>query len=161
MTLPAFDNSYLTLPERFYARVNSDEVSAPHIIMLNRALASDLGLDVDWLSRPEGLDFLTGRTVVAGSEPIATAYAGHQFGNFVPQLGDGRAILLGEVVDSDGTAPRHAAEGRRAARRSRAAATDARRSVPCCANISSARPWLRSASRRRARSRPRTTGEQV
>ena len=102
MPLPSFDNSYLTLPERFYARVNPMKFPAPHVIMLNCALATDLGLDVDWLAGPEGLAFLTGQTVVAGSEPIASAYAGHQFGNFVPQLGDGRAILLGEVCDIRG-----------------------------------------------------------
>jgi uncharacterized protein YdiU (UPF0061 family) len=102
VTLPAFDNSYLTLPDRFYARVAPMQPPAPQLIALNRPLASDLGLDADWLASAEGLDFLTGRTTVAGSEPIATAYAGHQFGNFVPQLGDGRAILLGEVRDIHG-----------------------------------------------------------
>lgn len=69
---------------------------------LNRTLALDLGLDPDRLESPEGFDVLSGRRVAEGAEPLAAAYAGHQFGQFVPQLGDGRAILLGEVVGRDG-----------------------------------------------------------
>ena len=61
-------------------------------------LAQDLGLDPDWLAGPEGLDLLSGRTIVPGSEPIAQAYAGHQFGHFVPQLGDGREHVLVAAV---------------------------------------------------------------
>ena len=102
VTVPAFDNSYARLPERFYARVDPLRPPAPSLIALNRDLASELGFDPDWLASQEGLDFLTGRAVAPGSEPIATAYAGHQFGNFVPQLGDGRAILLGEIVNTHG-----------------------------------------------------------
>jgi serine/tyrosine/threonine adenylyltransferase len=98
----AFDNSYSRLPDRFYARVNPERPPLPKPIALNRELAIELGLDPVWLEQPEGLDFLTGREVVGGSDPIAIAYAGHQFGNFVPQLGDGRAILLGEVIDANG-----------------------------------------------------------
>jgi uncharacterized protein YdiU (UPF0061 family) len=75
---------------------------APKLIRLNRELAASLGLDPDWLQSSEGLKVLSGQRVANGSEPIALAYAGHQFGNFVPQLGDGRAILLGEVVAPDG-----------------------------------------------------------
>lgn len=97
-----FDNSYAKLPDRFVARVDPTRPSAPDLIALNRDLARQLGIDPDWLEGPEGLDFLSGRVIAPGSEPIATAYAGHQFGNFVPQLGDGRAILLGEVIDRDG-----------------------------------------------------------
>src|SRR5579862_6050943 len=70
--------------------------------MLNRELAGELRLDAAWLASEDGLAFLSGKNIVEGSEPIATAYAGHQFGNFVPQLGDGRAILLGEVIDRQG-----------------------------------------------------------
>ena len=102
MNAPAFDNTYSKLPERFFARVAPARPPKPDLIALNRDLALELGLDPDWLASPEGLDFVSGRAVVVGSEPIATAYAGHQFGNFVPQLGDGRAILLGEVVDVHG-----------------------------------------------------------
>jgi uncharacterized protein YdiU (UPF0061 family) len=102
VTVPAFDNSYARLPERFYARVDPLRPPAPSLIALNRGLASELGFEPDWLTSQEGLDFLTGRALAPGSEPIATAYAGHQFGHFAPQLGDGRAILLGEVVDHHG-----------------------------------------------------------
>jgi uncharacterized protein YdiU (UPF0061 family) len=102
VTIPVFDNSYLGLPERFYARVDPMQPPAPRLIAINRNLACELGFDPDWLASREGLDILTGRLIAEGSEPIATAYAGHQFGNFVPQLGDGRAILLGEVVDLNG-----------------------------------------------------------
>jgi uncharacterized protein YdiU (UPF0061 family) len=97
-----FDNSYARLPERFYARVSPARFPAPRLIRLNRQLAASLGLDPDWLQSPDGLDILSGQRVAEGSHPIALAYAGHQFGNFVPQLGDGRAILLGEVVAPDG-----------------------------------------------------------
>jgi serine/tyrosine/threonine adenylyltransferase len=102
VTITVFDNSYLRLPERFYSRVDPMKPPAPRLIAINRSLACDLGFDPDWLASREGVDILTGRVIAEGSEPIATAYAGHQFGNFVPQLGDGRAILLGEVVDLHG-----------------------------------------------------------
>ena len=101
MTFP-FDNSYARLPERFYAKVAPSSATTPKLIRLNRALATDLGLDPDWLASAEGVDALTGKRIAEGSEPIAMAYAGHQFGGFVPQLGDGRAILLGEIVDRVG-----------------------------------------------------------
>jgi uncharacterized protein YdiU (UPF0061 family) len=97
-----FDNSYARLSERFFARVDPALFPDPQLIRLNRELAGALGLDTDWLVSDEGVAFLSGQTIVEGSEPVATAYAGHQFGNFVPQLGDGRAILLGELVAPDG-----------------------------------------------------------
>jgi uncharacterized protein YdiU (UPF0061 family) len=97
-----FDNSYARLPDRFYARVEPSAAREPTLIRLNRRLADELGLDADWLASPEGVEVLAGKTIAKGSEPIATAYAGHQFGHFVPQLGDGRAILLGEVVVKSG-----------------------------------------------------------
>jgi uncharacterized protein YdiU (UPF0061 family) len=97
-----FDNSYARLPDRFFARVEPTAVAAPRLIKLNRQLAADLRLDADWLASPEGTEILAGKRVPEEAEPIAIAYAGHQFGNFVPQLGDGRAILLGEVLDRDG-----------------------------------------------------------
>jgi serine/tyrosine/threonine adenylyltransferase len=99
---PTFDNSYAKLPDRFFARVDPARPPMPQLVALNRNLALELGLDIDWLASAEGIAFLTGNEIVRGSEPIAMAYAGHQFGNFVPQLGDGRAILLGEVVDPSG-----------------------------------------------------------
>ncbi|WP_309083440.1 protein adenylyltransferase SelO family protein [Chelativorans sp.] len=97
-----FDNSYSRLPSRFYARVAPTPVSTPRLVKVNRQLAHELGLDPDALASPEGLDVHAGTRVPEGAEPIAMAYAGHQFGHFVPQLGDGRAILLGEVVDKNG-----------------------------------------------------------
>jgi len=97
-----FDNSYARLPERFYARVNPTPVAAPRLIKLNVQLAEALGLDPRQLASPEGVEILAGNRVASGSEPLAMAYAGHQFGYFVPQLGDGRANLLGEVIGRDG-----------------------------------------------------------
>ena len=97
-----FQNTYAALPANFFARVAPTPVAAPRLIKLNRPLAVHLGLDPEVLSGPEGAEILAGKTVPAGAEPIAMAYAGHQFGQFVPQLGDGRAILLGEVIDKDG-----------------------------------------------------------
>ena len=97
-----FDNSYARLPERFYAAVNPTAVAEPRLIRLNAPLASELGLDPDWLKSPAGLAMLAGNSLIDGAHPIATAYAGHQFGGFSPQLGDGRAILLGEIVDRHG-----------------------------------------------------------
>jgi serine/tyrosine/threonine adenylyltransferase len=97
-----FDNTFSRLPDRFFARVTPTPVQAPRLVRLNDELARHLGLDPDWLASPEGIEILAGKRLPEGAEPIALAYAGHQFGHFVPQLGDGRAILLGEVVDRDG-----------------------------------------------------------
>ncbi|MGO8911160.1 MAG: protein adenylyltransferase SelO [Bradyrhizobium sp.] len=97
-----FQNTYSTLPDGFFARVAPTPVASPRLVKLNRPLAARLGLDPDRLESPEGAEILAGKRVPGGAEPIAMAYAGHQFGHFVPQLGDGRAILLGEVVDADG-----------------------------------------------------------
>ena len=98
----AFDNTYARLPDRFHARVSPTRVREPRLVKVNRALAETLGLDASLLASPEGAQVLAGNTLPEGSAPIALAYAGHQFGNFVRQLGDGRAILLGEVVGKDG-----------------------------------------------------------
>lgn len=98
----AFDNSYARLPDRFYARVRPTPVAGPKLIRVNEALARELGIDAQALATPEGIAVLAGNSIAEGSDPIAMAYAGHQFGNFVPQLGDGRAILIGEVVDRSG-----------------------------------------------------------
>src|SRR5271155_2432375 len=97
-----FQNTYAALPANFFARVAPTPVASPRLIKLNRPLAVHLGLDPDRLSTAEGAEILAGKTLPAGADPIAMAYAGHQFGHFVPQLGDGRAILLGEVIDRDG-----------------------------------------------------------
>ncbi len=97
-----FENSFARLPPRFHARLAPTPVAAPRLIKLNAALARQLELDPAALASPEGVAVLAGNAVAQGSEPLAAAYAGHQFGNFVPQLGDGRAILLGEVIGRDG-----------------------------------------------------------
>jgi uncharacterized protein YdiU (UPF0061 family) len=101
MPIP-FDNLYARLPDRFYARLDPTPVAAPRLVRLNTALADQLGLDPGELATPEGVAILAGNRVPPGAEPMALAYAGHQFGHFVPQLGDGRANLLGEIVDRDG-----------------------------------------------------------
>jgi serine/tyrosine/threonine adenylyltransferase len=97
-----FQNTYAALPANFFARVAPTPVESPRMVKLNRPLAIHLGLDPDRLSTPEGTEILAGKRIPDGADPIAMAYAGHQFGHFVPQLGDGRAILLGEVIDADG-----------------------------------------------------------
>jgi len=97
-----FDNSYARLPEHFFAKIAPTRVREPRVVKVNGPLAERLGLDPLLLASPEGAQILAGNTLLPGSNPIALAYAGHQFGGFVPQLGDGRAILLGEIVGTDG-----------------------------------------------------------
>jgi uncharacterized protein YdiU (UPF0061 family) len=101
-SLFAFDNSYARLPGRFYAKLAPTAVATPKLVRLNEKLALYLNLDLVALAAPEGVEILGGNRIPGESEPLAMAYAGHQFGSFVPQLGDGRAILLGEVIDRDG-----------------------------------------------------------
>ncbi|MCC5021676.1 MAG: YdiU family protein [Candidatus Synoicihabitans palmerolidicus] len=96
-----FDNTYVRSPQNFFARQVSSRVPAPSLIRVNEELAKVLGIDAAWLASKEGVGVLAGNVVPPGADPIAQAYAGHQFGHFVPQLGDGRAILLGEVVGRD------------------------------------------------------------
>ncbi|WP_435102657.1 protein adenylyltransferase SelO [Arhodomonas sp. AD133] len=90
------------LPEAAYERVAPTPVQAPELLRLNRPLAAELGLDAGALASPAGVEVLAGSRVPEGVSPLAMAYAGHQFGNWVPSLGDGRAVLLGEVVDRAG-----------------------------------------------------------
>ena len=97
----SFDNSYARLPAHFFARQRPSEAAAPLLLALNEPLALELGLDVAALQR-EGAEIFSGNRVPEGADPLAMAYAAHQFGGFVPQLGDGRAILLGEVIDTNG-----------------------------------------------------------
>ncbi len=97
----AFDNSYSRLPAHFFAPVTPTPVSAPKLIAFNPALCEELGLSLENLQR-EGSALFSGNRLPEGAASIAQAYAGHQFGGFVPQLGDGRAILLGEVLDAKG-----------------------------------------------------------
>jgi uncharacterized protein YdiU (UPF0061 family) len=98
----AFDNSYARDLPGFALPVTAARVPAPRLLKLNRALAEDLGLDPDRLAGAEGAAWFSGNAVPPGAAPVAQAYAGHQFGGFSPQLGDGRAMLLGEVIDRHG-----------------------------------------------------------
>src|ERR1700678_3651902 len=100
--IAVFSNSYARLPEHFFARRSPTAVAKPRLIKFNESLASELGVDTRGLEPDELAAVFAGNVIPPGAEPIAMAYAGHQFGNFVPQLGDGRAILLGEVVDRNG-----------------------------------------------------------
>lgn len=95
--------SYAQLPAHFYARVSPSPVQAPSLVRINHELAQRLGLDPEALARPESVEVWAGNRTPAGSDPIAMAYAGHQFGHWVPRLGDGRALLLGELPDRAGT----------------------------------------------------------
>ena len=97
-----FENSYARLPERFFRALPPTPVASPQLIRLNEALALELGLDPEMLKSSEAVEVFAGNRVPEGAEPLAMAYAGFQFGNWVPQLGDGRAILLGEVFGADG-----------------------------------------------------------
>jgi len=93
---------YSTLPEHFFARLAPTPVAAPKLIRFNAALAEELGLSTEGLDESALAEIFAGNRLPPGAQPIAMAYAGHQFGHFVPQLGDGRALLLGEVRDRHG-----------------------------------------------------------
>jgi serine/tyrosine/threonine adenylyltransferase len=97
-----FDNTYARELPGFYVARNPDAVPSPRLLFLNLDLAAELGLDAEVLAGPDGAAVFSGNAVPDGAEPIAQAYAGHQFGGFSPQLGDGRALLLGEVIDRRG-----------------------------------------------------------
>ncbi len=101
MTVALQDRFLRDLPE-MAVRWQAEPFPEPRPVALNGKLAAELGLDPAWLRSPDGLRFLVGNAVPAGAAPVAQAYAGHQFGNFVPRLGDGRALLLGEIVDTEG-----------------------------------------------------------
>ena len=99
---PEFTLRYARLPERFFERFDPVPVSAPRLVAFNRALAEELGFDSTNVDEAQAADWLSGNAVPKGAEPLAQAYAGHQFGHFNPRLGDGRAVLLGEVTDREG-----------------------------------------------------------
>jgi uncharacterized protein YdiU (UPF0061 family) len=96
-----FDNSYARLPEVFYARLNPHPVAQAQLVLFNTALAKLLGLNPDVLNGDNGAELFSGQSLPQGAEPLAQAYAGHQFGHFT-LLGDGRALLLGEHVTAQG-----------------------------------------------------------
>lgn len=99
---PQFDNSFAQLPGKFYSRGKPVPVAQPTLLRANTELAVELGIDPDWLTSEEGISTVAGNSIPAGAQPLAAVYAGHQFGSYNPQLGDGRAMLLGEVVAPDG-----------------------------------------------------------
>ena len=96
-----FDHSYARLPEAMFARVAPSRARAPRLVVFNRTLAQSLGLDPDALDASRLAGMLSGNALPEGAEPIAQAYAGHQFGHFA-MLGDGRALLVGEHLCPDG-----------------------------------------------------------
>ena len=98
----AFENTYARELEGFYVPWKAVQVARPRLVMFNRELAEELGLDAGALDSEEGARIFAGNETPEGALPLAQAYAGHQFGGFVPQLGDGRALLLGEVIDRNG-----------------------------------------------------------
>jgi len=100
--LIAFDNLYARELEGLYVPWKGAPAPAPRLLALNEALAAELDLDADALRSPEGVALLAGAAVPYGASPVAQAYAGHQFGGYSPRLGDGRALLLGEVLDVHG-----------------------------------------------------------
>jgi serine/tyrosine/threonine adenylyltransferase len=97
-----FDNSYARELEGLYVPWKAAQVTQPTLVKLNRELAEELRLDADALDSEEGARIFAGNEIPEGAAPLAQAYAGYQFGGFVPQLGDGRALLLGEVIDRNG-----------------------------------------------------------
>ncbi|HZG54540.1 MAG TPA: YdiU family protein [Pyrinomonadaceae bacterium] len=97
-----FDNTYARLPAAFYSKVSPTALLAPHLVSFNRAAAELIDLDPREAERPEFVEYFGGGRTLPGAEPLAMLYAGHQFGSYVPQLGDGRAILLGEVRNARG-----------------------------------------------------------
>src|SRR5262249_52796551 len=94
-----FDNSYARELEGFYVPWKAARVVQPTMVKFNRELGQELGLDGDALDSEEGARIFAGNETPEGASPLAQVYAGHQFGGFVPQLGDGRALLLGELID--------------------------------------------------------------
>jgi uncharacterized protein YdiU (UPF0061 family) len=138
-----FDNSYARLPEAFYERVHPVPVAAPQLLRLNEALAQKLRIDPEFLKSSQGVEILVGNAIAPGSEPIALAYAGHQFGHFVPQLGDGRAVLLGEVLDISGR--RYDLQLKGPGQRGSRRRGDGRAALgPWCGNTSSSEAMARS-----------------
>jgi uncharacterized protein YdiU (UPF0061 family) len=98
----AFSNTYARLPGQFHAHVAPTPVSQPRLLLFNEALAAELGIERAGADAQALADVFAGNRIPDGAEPISAVYAGHQFGGYSPQLGDGRAILLGEVIDREG-----------------------------------------------------------
>ena len=128
------EHTYATELEGMYVPFEPPGFPKPSLLLLNRRLTTALGLNADWLEA-NGAAVLSGSSVVPGSHPLAQAYAGHQFGQFNPQLGDGRALLLGEVVDPEGRRFDLQLKGSGQTPFSRGGRWSRRRSTPCCASI--------------------------
>ena len=96
-----FQNTFVDLPQNFFCKLDPTPVKKPDLIKINQVLADNLKLSKKYLCSKEGIQVLSGNLIPKGSAPLAMAYAGHQFGNWVPQLGDGRAIMLGELIDKN------------------------------------------------------------
>ena len=101
-SLFAFDNSFVRELEGLYVPWQGASVGEPRLLALNEELAAELGVEAEALRADGGVGVLAGNVVPDGASPIAQAYAGHQFGSYSPRLGDGRALLLGEVLDTHG-----------------------------------------------------------
>jgi uncharacterized protein YdiU (UPF0061 family) len=97
-----FDNTFARLPDVFYSRLNPTPLAQPYLVSFNADAAALIDLEASEAQRPEFAEYFIGNRLLPGSQPLAMLYAGHQFGHFVPQLGDGRALLLGEVKNSVG-----------------------------------------------------------
>ena len=96
-----FENTFHNLKNDFYENVVPSIPPKPELIAYNKELAKNLNVDLKWLESSEGLKYFSGSKVMKNSKPLSMIYAGHQFGNWVPRLGDGRAILLGELIDNN------------------------------------------------------------
>ncbi len=99
---PDLDDRFARELPELAVRWQAEAAPEPRLLVLNEPLAAQLGIEPGWLRGPEGVRFLTGNLVPEGAVPVAQAYAGHQFGGYVPRLGDGRALLLGELATADG-----------------------------------------------------------
>lgn len=145
-----FDNSFFRDMQGFYVPWKPEPSPAPAWVQFNDALALELGLEPATLKSATGLAWLSGVEMPAEAAPLAQAYAGHQFGQFSPHLGDGRALLLGELIDTAGQRRDWPSRGR-AVRRFRAVAMARRHWARRCASTSWARPCTRWAFPRRVR----------
>ena len=144
-----FDNCYARLPERFAVRLSPIPVTAPRLVRMNEQLARKLGIDPSELATQQGVEMLAGNRLAEGSEPLAMAYAGHQFGGFVPQLG----VVAPSCSErlSTGMAQGATSNSRAPGRRHfHVKATAALRSVRYCVNTSLVKRWRPLASRRHA-----------
>ena len=98
----AWNNRFARLGEKFYTRLHPQVLPDPYWISRNQAVARELGIEESWLESQESLDAFVGNNTLPGSDPLASVYSGHQFGQWAGQLGDGRAILLGELETPSG-----------------------------------------------------------